>query len=284
MWTDPVDRRSGSADAPSRPGGAWSDTSGGDDINAHVSGGFLRVFLVIGVVAALGAAACLLAGAVALRRIGPSYRIARLLAAAPMATLEEVARLAEGPERRYVRARGRITSDEEFPDEHERPLVFRRQRVETAEGHRWRPLQEERLAVPFGIEDRTRFIAVDVDALGEGLVVIPREATGTAAELPGSLRGELGTTLPADAAVRLRVDQVSAVEHATVCGVAQMGPTGPTLTAGLGRPLVLSTLEPAAAMRVLAGDQRRTAVSAAMCLVAGLGLVAFAIMAFVAGW
>ena len=83
-----------------------------------------------------------------------------------------------------MRTHGRISSDEEFPDEAQRPLVYRRQRLERGDGRGgWHVLDEQRLAVPFGLEERGAFLAVDVDALGDGLIVIPREATGTAAEL-----------------------------------------------------------------------------------------------------
>lgn len=216
--------------------------------------------------------------------------MARLLAAAPDATLTEAARLAASGKSQYVRAKGRVSSTEEFPDEHQRPLVFRRRRIERkAPGSGWQLIEDDREAVPFGIEDRTTFVAVDVDALGEGLVVIPREASGTYGELPADVRArDTGETPDAEApapetAVRMRLDQVSAVEHATVCGVPVQGAAGPMLSAGLGRPLVLSTLEPAAAMRVLAGDDRRTVQAAAVAMVGGLGLGAVALVAFLIG-
>jgi hypothetical protein len=240
---------------------------------------------VIPLVLAAVAGSCLLLASLLLRRLGAGYRVARLLASAPQATLAEVAALAAAGERRYVRATGRVSSDEEFPDEHDRPLVFRRRRLERRDARsRWTLLDEERIAVPFGIEDRTTFVAVDADALGEGLVTLPRESEGTAAELPPDVRATVARDLDPATPVRLRIHQVSAVEHATVAGMPAVGPGGPMLTAGLGRPLIVSMLEPAAAMRVLAGDRRRAAAGAAMLILAGLGLLALAIVGALAGW
>jgi hypothetical protein len=240
---------------------------------------------LIAVLAGCGAVALVLLTALVLRRVGAGYRVARSLAAAPSATLGEVAALATDGRPHYVRTTGRVSSDEDFPDENQRPLVFRRQRIERPDpGRDWHVIHEERLAVPFGIEDRATFVAVDVDALGEGLVVIPRESTGTAAELPAQLLATLPERLDPRTPIRVRVDQVSAVEHATVCGVPAIGPAGPTLTAGTGRPLVLSTLEPPAAMRLLAAGRRTEVLTATLLLVGALGLVAVAIAAVLTGW
>ena len=59
------------------------------------------------------------------------YRVGRLLAAAPLVEIDEASEMAAGRPR-YVRVSGRITSDEEFPDENDRPLVFRRKRIDVA--------------------------------------------------------------------------------------------------------------------------------------------------------
>lgn len=239
---------------------------------------------LIAPLAAAGAAACFIGAALSLRRLGSGYRIARLLASAPEVSLAEILEVAARGERLYLRTTGRISSEEEFPDEDQRPLVFRRQRIERRRAAQWQVLDEERLAVPFGIEDRRDFVAVDVNALGDGLVVIPRESLGMVNELPEGLRSRLPAELEADAPIRLRVDQVSAVEHASVAGMPLAGPEGPVMTAGLGRPLILSTLEHSAAMRLLAADGRRLVVIAAVSLMAGLGLLAGAAVALLAGW
>src|SRR3972149_4812434 len=60
-----------------------------------------------------------------------------------------------------VRVTGRVSSDEESPDEHDRPLVFRRTRVEVAEARdKWRALGAERGAGPFGGGSRSAYPAI----------------------------------------------------------------------------------------------------------------------------
>ncbi|MFO1540352.1 MAG: hypothetical protein ACKOTZ_07880 [Chloroflexota bacterium] len=241
------------------------------------------------------AAALLLAGIAALvvalvllRRVGAAWRVGRLLAVAPVLPLAEVAAAARSGEERLVRIHGRIASDEEFPDENDKPLVYRRQRLEWSDARgRRHPLDDERLAVPFGLEDRQDFVALDLAALGAGLVVVPRVAEGTAAEIPEHMRERIpAARLPADPAARvhLRVEQVSAVEHATAIGVPRIGPDGePQLTAGLGRPLILTPLDPPAAMRVLAADRRGTVRAIVVLLAASGALVGAALVAAVIG-
>jgi hypothetical protein len=225
--------------------------------------------------AVLGAAA-IGAAVLVLRRIG-GYPTARSLRAALPVSIEEARELAAGPER-YVRVTGRVASDEEFPDEHDRPLVYRRRRLEVAERPgRWRVIEDEREAVPFGVEDRSSSIEVDTSVLSEGLVVLTREASGLAAEVAE----HLPQGIAADARVRLRVDQLSAVEHASVAGVPRTDESGrPILTAGLGRPLIVTPLELPEAMRVLSGGRRAELRLAAALLVAGGILLAVAL----AGW
>lgn len=228
--------------------------------------------------ALLGLAA-LVAAALLLRAVGPAYRIGRLLAATPPVTLGEAIDMARQGDPGYVRVSGRVTSDEEFPDENDRPLVYRRRRLEVSAGAGWRGLSDEREAVPFGLELRSDFIALDGAALGEGLVVIGREALGTAADLPLELGRDLDPATP----VRLWVEQVSAVEHATAAGVPTVGTDGqPVLTAGLDRPLILTTLELPVAMRVLGRGRRRLVVAAAMLLILGPAFLAVAVVAAVA--
>jgi hypothetical protein len=132
-------------------------------------------------------------------------------------------------------------------------------------------VEDHREVVPFNVAGDQEAIAVDPDGLDEGLVVVVRESEGTAAEIPG--RVPVGTD-PA-AAVRFRVEHVSSIDHALVLGVPAIDPEhGPILRSGLGRPLVLTTLEPAEAMRMLAAG-RRGATIAISALLAG-GLVALA--------
>jgi len=243
----------------------------------------------------------LVAGGLVLRTFGPAYRIGRLLASAPPVTIAEANAIAADGRRAYVRVAGRIDSEEEFEDAHHRPLVFRRVRLETRRGRDWRPFEDQRQVVPFTITEGLDAIAVDGDALDAGLIVVPRESVGRAADLPDRVPD--GT--PDDTPVRARIDQVSSVEHAVVVGYpVAIGPAaGPAnaagdpapgdpapagerapgvtarLTAGRGRPLILTVLEPAEAMRILAGgDAGRTRLAAGL-LGAGAILVAGA-----AGW
>jgi hypothetical protein len=221
---------------------------------------------------------------VLVRATGAGYRIGRTLAAAQELPLADVlAEAADGRSSGYLRTTGRISSEEEFPDEHDRPLVFRRKRLQAREGREWRSIEDERIAVPFGIEERGAYLAVDIDALGDGLVVVPREATGVASDLPeGTLPS--GQALPPATPVRLRIDQLSAVEHATVAGVVRPGPDGrPHITAGADRPLIVTSLAPAEAMRVLAADHRSGVRLASVLLVAGLATIAAGLVALVVG-
>jgi len=236
------------------------------------------------VVLVLAGVALLVVGVLALRVGGTGYRIGRTLAVAMQLPLADVLReAADGRVTGYLRTTGRISSEEEFPDELDRPLVFRRKRLEARDGRAWRAIEDERTAVPFGIEERGAFLAVDVDALGDGLVVVPREAVGVASDLPDGTLPE-GTPLPATTPVRLQVHQLSAVEHATVAGVVRPGPDGrPHITAGAGRPLIVTSLAPAEAMRVLAADHRVGVRLASVLLVAGLATVLAGLVALVVG-
>jgi hypothetical protein len=235
----------------------------------------------------LAAAACLVATLVLLRTLGPRYRVGRLLAAAPEVSIAEARALAEAGEARYVRVAGRITSDEEFPDENDRPLVYRRKRLEAApRAGQWRTLSDEREAVPFGIELRSEFIAVDEAALAEGLVAIPREAVGTIGDLPAEVSADLSDTMsgtdPATPA-RLVIEQLSAVEQATVCGVPMLRVGQPHISSGLGRPLIVTVLAPAEAIRLLASPFRRRVQAAAVLLGASVVLAAASLVAGLAG-
>ncbi len=233
------------------------------------------------------AAAVMLAVAVALlRSVGPAYRIGRTLSAAPELPLAEVVALAMGSATAgarvpYVRTRGRISSEDEFPDENDRPLVYRRQRLQRRDGRSWATLDDDRLAVPFGLEDRQTYLGVDINALGDGLVVVPRESLGVASDLPPDMVPD-GVTLAPEAAVRIRIDQLSAIEQATVAGVPALDATGePMLTAGAGRPLIATSLAPDEAMRILGSERRGTVKAAAVLLVIGMGCLAVGLVALV---
>ncbi len=223
-------------------------------------------------------------GFAVLRTFGPRFRVGRLLASTPMVSIAEAIALADGPVR-YVGIRGRIDAEDEFEDDAHRPLVLRRARIQRRHRTGWETLDAHVEAVAFGVREGLESIAVDHTALDDGLVVIPRESVGTAADVAD--RVPEGTR--PDAPVRLRVDLVSSVEHAIVLGVPTRDPAGgtATMTAGLGRPLILTTLEPAEAMRVIAegGDRRPLLVAisfAAGAIALTLGL-AWAIIGAMTG-
>jgi hypothetical protein len=237
--------------------------------------------LLLALALAIGGVVAILAGWAALSGLGARFRVGRLLAVTPQVSLEMAQQLAAAGEQRYVRVHGRISSDEEFPDEHDRPLVYRRRRLLVAGGPTgWQVVGDEREAVPFGVEQRGTFIALDAAQLEDGLVVIPREAEGRVADLPPAQRAGLDPAAP----TRLLIEQVSAVEHAFACGVPAAGPAGTTvMRAGTGRPLILTTLEIAAAMRILGRGRRRRIWLAAGLLVTGPVLLLAGLVVLLAG-
>ena len=218
--------------------------------------------------------AALVAGWLAMRRLGGRARIGRILAVTPVVSVAEARTIAEQGGGRYVGVLGRVDSDQEFEDENQRPLVFRRTRLETGSRGTWTAVEDVREVVPFEITETLASIAVDADSLGDGLVVVTREAEGTAADVPD--RVPEGT--PADTPVRLRIELLSSVEHALVLGVPILDPArGPILRPGFGRPLILTTLERDDAMRLLASGRQRTAYLTTALLAAGVALVVIGI-------
>jgi hypothetical protein len=215
------------------------------------------------------------AGWASLRRVGTGWRIGRLLSAAPQRSLGDAIALADRGEQAYIRLHGRIDSDEEFPGDDDKPLVFRRRRLQRqvrrwTGGSDWQTIDDERLAVPFRLSERGEHVAIDVAALGDGLVVVPRVSLGVAADLPpGGSNGPL-PLLPPEMPVSMRLEQVSAVDHGTACGVPRLSASGETvLGPGFGRPLILTTLDSDEAMRILGAGQRTS-----LLLASGLLLVA----------
>jgi hypothetical protein len=237
---------------------------------------------VIAGILALFALATLALAVALLRAMGPGFRIGRLLSASPAVAIAEAIQLAASGRPHYVRVSGRISSDEEFPDEHDRPLVYRRSRIEIAgRSSGWQVLSQDVETVPFGIELRGDFLAVDAAALAEGLVVVPREALGSARDLGDELAPGHDPATPS----RLVIEQVSAVEHATVAGVpVATAEGGAQITAGLGRPLILTTVELPAAMRLLARGRRRQALAATLLLGCAAVLGLAALVALIGGW
>jgi hypothetical protein len=222
---------------------------------------------VIPLVLLLAGGVAVLAGVATLRSLGPGYRLGRLLATAPRASVADAIRMARQGSSRFVAIDGRIDSDEAFEDAAHRPLVLRRTRLEARVGRSWRVFEDSTEVVPFEIHDGLDAIAVDTAALGDGVVVIPRVSVGVVADLADRAPADL----PADAPARARIDQVSSIEHAQVLGWPTVDAGGRiVMTAGRGRPLVLSVLEPAEAMRVLANGERLRPWAAALLLALGL--------------
>lgn len=247
---------------------------------AHATRRFLRVACcpallpspaVTPLVVIVAGLAAIAVGTLLLRTYGPRLRVGRLLAVTPAASIDEARALAAAGVRRYVRVDGRLDADDEFPDENERPLVLRRRRLETRRGRGWRLLEERLETVPFRVGAGLEEIDVDAGALDVGLVTLVRESVGTAAEAAAALDPGVRAGLPASAVVRLRIEQLSSVEHATVLGMPVARPDGRVaITAGTGRPLVVCTLERDEAMRVLAEGGRARPVAAAVALGGGL--------------
>jgi hypothetical protein len=217
----------------------------------------------------LGAGA-LGAGWLLLRRLGSRARIGRILASTPVVSVGQGRELAERGTVRYVAVRGRVDAEQPFEDEHHRPLVFRRTRLESRSGSGWTAHEDRIETVPFAISEGLDRIAVDGDALNDGLVVVAREAEGVAADVADRLPSGTSPGTP----VRLRVELLSAVDHALVLGVPMMDPDGgPILRPGLRRPLILTTLERPDAMRLLAADHRGTTRGAAILFVTGVVVI-----------
>jgi hypothetical protein len=221
----------------------------------------------------------LIAGVLVLRTYGPRYRVGRLLAATQPATIAKARALAAGPAR-YIRVSGRIDAEDEFEDDAHRPLVFRRTRLQLKTNGRWVAFEDRRERVDFEVRDGLDGIAIDDAVLDAGLVVVPRESVGTAADVADRVPAGTAPTT----SVRLWIEQVSSVEHAIVLGVPSLDAAGePRLSAGLGRPLILTTLERDEAMRVLTEGERRRPLVAATCMIGGFGLIGLAVVHAVVG-
>jgi hypothetical protein len=211
------------------------------------------------------------AGVITLRSFGPRYRVGRMLATTPRVSVADALTIARDGPARYVRVDGRIDAEDEFEDAEHRPLVFRRTRLEARSGDRWSAFDDSLESVEFQVREGLDGIGIDAASLDVGLIVVPRHSVGVAGDVTGRGPSEIDPATP----VRAIIEQISSVEHAIVLGV----PVSPStdggaarLTAGLGRPLVLTTLEPDEAMRILAGGSTRPRLAAA-CFLAATGLL-----------
>lgn len=220
--------------------------------------------MILAGLAALGGAAQVLRG------FGPRFRIGRLLGAAPIVSVGEAVKLTNSGSSAYVRVAGRIDSETDFEDAEHRPLVYRRTRYQAHRDGQWNDFDTSVESVPFAINEGLDHIEIDVTGLDAGLVVVPRETVGVV----GDLGDRAPTTLAPELPARIVVEQVSSIEHAVVAGVPQRDADGrPRLAAGLGKPLILTTLEQPEAMRILAGGSTTRPRLAAALLVVGFALI-----------
>lgn len=204
-----------------------------------------------------------------LRSFGPRFRVGRLLATTPAVSVADAVGLAQRGERRYVRVQGRIDAEDEFHDQDHRPLVFRRTRLAFPASRGWTTIEDGREQVAFEVHEGLDAIGVDGSALDAGLIVVPRVSEGRAGDLGDRAPDDLAAATP----VRVTIEQVSSVEHAIVLGVPAIDEGRATMTRGLGRPLVLTTLEPTEAMRLLTGGRTGMIRAAAGLLAGGLAMV-----------
>ncbi len=233
----------------------------------------IPILLIVGGMLAVAAAWWLLRG------MGPGARVGRIIAATRVVPVSRAVALAGEGTPRYVGVLGRVDADETLEDEDQRPLVLRRRRLELQDGRRWTAFEDVREAVPFEISEGLDRIAVDGDALDDGLVVVTRESVGVAGDLGDRVPDGTDPATPA----RLRMDLLTGVDHALVLGVPTVDPErGPILRPGLNRPLILTNLEPKEAIRLL-GEGRRGTTRAISLLLGGgtaavLGGVAWAMI------
>jgi hypothetical protein len=227
-------------------------------------------------VVAMGIAAAIL------RSFGPGYRIGRLLAVAPRVSIAEAGRLAQSGTAGYVRIEGRIDSEAEWEDADHRPLVLRRTTFDwrpAGSGGAWTAFDTRLEVVPFVIREGLDEIAVEAGAIGDGLVTVPRESVGEARDVEAMTAAGIDP----GAQARLRVEHVSSVDHATVLGVPVRAPSGGyAIGPGMGRPLIISTLEGDEAMRALSGGATGRSRIAVACLIAGGVLIAAAVLWWIA--
>ena len=172
------------------------------------------------ILAAAGGLALGIAVAI-LRGFGPRYRVGRLLAVVPKVSVAEALQLAgrgraslrpdRGPDRQRRRVRGpgppppRLSPDLDAL-------------APVAGPGAWTPLEEPTVeSVPFTVGEGLDDIAVDGPSLGAGLVVV---AAGERRAWSATWASERPTTSRGNAELRLRIEYLSSIDHATVLGVS----------------------------------------------------------------
>jgi len=231
---------------------------------------------------ALIGAALIAVGLLLSRRADVRTRAGQLLAGLSPITPTEALRLAalRGDSAPYLAIKGSVDASEIFEDEHHRPLVFRRERVSIADDQGWRVIDVAERSLPFVISDPSSAIRIATADLADGLVVVERRWEGSVAELHAAGREyqspETAALVAAIAAsdpsrqARVGLEQISNLDRATAAGQLVDG----ELRAGAGRPLVVTTLERADALRLLGGEGRgRLASSTVALALLALGLL-----------
>lgn len=223
---------------------------------------------------ALIGAALIALGLLLSRRTDVRTRAGQLLAGLSPITPTEALRLAalSGESSPYLAIKGSIDAPEIFEDEHHRPLVYRRERVSIADEGGWRVIDTAERSLPFVISDPSSAIRISTADLADGLVVVERRWEGSVAELHAASReyqsaetaalvAALATSDPSRKA-RVGLEQISNLDRATAAGQLIDG----ELRAGAGRPLVVTTLERAEALRLLGAEGRGRLASSTLAL------------------
>jgi hypothetical protein len=227
-------------------------------------------------------AALILFGLLLSRRTDARTRAGQLLAGLSPISPTEALKLAalRGDAAPYLAIKGSIDAPEIFEDENHRPLVYRRERVSIADEGGWRVIDTAERSLPFVVSDPSSSISIATADLADGLVVVERRWEGSVAELHAAGREyQSPDTAPLVAALavsdptrgaRVGLEQISNLDRATAAGQL----VGGELRAGAGRPLVVTTLERAEALRLLGTEGRGRLASSTLALaLLALGLL-----------
>lgn len=232
-------------------------------------------------------AALILFGLLLSRRTDARTRAGQLLAGLSPISPTEALKLAalRGDAAPYLAIKGSIDAPEIFEDENHRPLVFRRERVSIADEGGWRVIDTAERSLPFVVSDPSSAISIATADLADGLVVVERRWEGSVAELHAAGREyqspETAALVAALAAsdptrgARVGLEQISNLDRATAAGQLVDG----ELRAGSGRPLVVTTLERAEALRLLGTEGRGRLASSTLAL----ALLALGVLLLIGG-
>jgi hypothetical protein len=232
-------------------------------------------------------AALIFFGLLLSRRTDSRTRAGQLLAGLSPISPTEALRLAalRGDAAPYLAIKGSIDAPEIFEDENHRPLVYRREQVSIADEGGWRVIDTAERSLPFVVSDPSSSISIATADLADGLVVVERRWEGSVAELHAAGREyqspETAALVAAIAAsdptrgARVGLEQISNLDRATAAGQLVDG----ELRAGAGRPLVVTTLERAEALRLLGAEGRGRLASSTLAL----ALLALGVLLLIGG-